>query len=110
MYAGSGVFTIFAFIIMHFGAGKFDDRWWNQIGLLLGVIGWMGFVDWEYRQINYVMFFIGYAMVTVAFPIGRIITLSMLSKVIGPAKAGSYMGWYLCIGAIARCLGPFWAI
>ena len=110
MYASSGVFTIVAFIFMHYCAGKVDDRWFNFIGLAMGVIGWMGFIDWEYRAINYVAFFIGYALVTMSFPIGRIITMGMLSKIIGPAKAGSYMGWYLCIGAIARCVGPFWAI
>jgi hypothetical protein len=45
-----------------------------------------------------------------AFPIVRIVTQSLLSKLIGPSKAGAYMGWYLCLGALAKCVGPFYAV
>jgi MFS family permease len=110
MYAGSGLFTIVAFILMHLTSGKIDDRVFCVIGLIIGIVGFVLMIDFEERVIWYPAFFVGYALISMSFPIGRIVTLSMLSKIIGPAKAGGYMGWYLCIGAIARCVGPYWAV
>ena len=95
---------------MHYSAGKIDDRIYNLIGLSLGVIGWLFLVDYQHRIISHACFFVGYGLVAMAFPIGRIVCITMLGKVIGPARAGGYFGWFLCIGAIARCAGPFWAI
>jgi len=60
--------------------------------------------------INHACFFIGYAFAAMAFNIIRVINITMLGKLIGPTQAGGYFGWFLCIGALARCAGPFWAI
>lgn len=110
VYAGSGVLSIFVFVAMHFTSGKIDDRWYNMIGLAFGIIGWLLLVDYNTRQISHACFFTGYALVAMAFPIVRIVSITMLGKVIGPRQAGGYFGWFLCIGAVARCAGPFWAI
>ena len=110
VYAGSGVLSIVIFVAMNFTSGKIDDRLYMIIGISFGIVGWMLLVDYESRVINHACFFIGYALVAMAFPIVRIIAITMLGKAIGPAKAGGYMGWFLFIGALARCAGPFWAI
>ena len=110
VYAGSGLLSILVFAAMHFTSGKIDDRYYNLIGLSFGVIGWLLLVDYQHRIISHACFFTGYALVAMAFPIVRIVSITMLGKVIGPRQAGGYFGWFLCIGAIARCAGPFWAV
>jgi MFS family permease len=87
-----------------------DNRIFAYIGLAVGVVGLVLMIDFEERVIWHPVWFLGYALVTVSMPLGRTSTVSMLSKIIGPTRAGGYMGWYLCIGSIARCVGPFWAV
>jgi len=55
-------------------------------------------------------FLLGFGLITVAFPLGRTVTLSIYSGVLGEIEQGFYMGLMLAIGAIPRAFGPFWAV
>jgi hypothetical protein len=48
--------------------------------------------------------------VTIAFPFGRGLCLSMVGKLLGDTPQGTWMGVMFALGAIARIAGPFWAV
>ena len=80
------------------------------ISSILGFVGYLVLIDYTPRIIEPYRFIIGFAIISVTFPFGRGVTLSLYSKLIGNHKAGMYMGWMLAIGAISRIIGPFWAV
>jgi len=51
-------------------------------------------------------FFIGFTLITMGVPVGRIVGLSVYSQLIGDFHPqGVYMGWMLAIGTIPRIIG-----
>jgi hypothetical protein len=59
-------------------------------------------------QISFTKFIIGYGLITVAFPFGRNVTLSVFSQILGPTPQGYWFGIMFAAGAIPRILGPSW--
>ena len=55
-------------------------------------------------------FSVGFSLVTIAFPFGRGLCLAMVGKLLGDRPQGAWMGIMLALGAIARIVGPFWAV
>jgi len=76
----------------------------------MGLIGYFLLIDFYPRVIEPARFIVGFCIISIAFPFGRGVTLSMFSKIIGKHKAGVYMGYMLAIGAISRIVGPFWSV
>jgi hypothetical protein len=76
----------------------------------MGFVGYILLIDYVPGVIEPVRFIIGFCIISVAFPLGRGVTLSMFSKIIGKHKAGVYMGYMLGVGAISRIIGPFWSV
>ena len=110
LFAGSGVISIITFAAIHLWGHVLKERTLLELGLLLGGVGWLLLIDYQRRHINLPMFFVGYVLISMSFPIGRNVVFTMLSKILGPCRAGGYMGWMLAVGAVARMLGPFWAV
>lgn len=110
LYGSSSIASIFAFIFLNKTSGKFDDRVLLYYSLFLGLLGWLLFVDWVPRQINILLFLIGYTLVGLAYPLNRCVIVNLLSNIIGPNPAGRYMGWIIATGGLARCVGPFLSI
>jgi len=76
----------------------------------MGLVGYTVLIDYKLRVIEPWRFILGFSIISVAFPFGRGVTLSMFSKLIGNHNPGYYMGLILAIGAISRIVGPFWAV
>jgi ceroid-lipofuscinosis MFS transporter 7 len=55
-------------------------------------------------------FILAFTLVTIAFPYGRGVCLAMVSKLLGDTPQGAWMGLTFAMGAMARILGPFWAV
>ena len=55
-------------------------------------------------------FLVAFTLVTMAFPFGRGICLSMVGKLLGDTPQGGWMGVMFALGSIARIAGPFWAV
>ena len=55
-------------------------------------------------------FFIGFTLITVAFPFGRTSVMGCFSKIMGPAPQGFCVGIMLAVGAVPRIIGPWWAL
>lgn len=55
-------------------------------------------------------FISAFTLVTIAFPFGRGVCLAMVGKLLGDAPQGAWMGVTFAMGAMARIIGPFWAV
>jgi len=93
------------------------DRTLLVASLLLAALGWVLMVPpsgWSTApaepDMSLPQFFAGFALVTVAFPFGRGLCLSMVGKLLGDTPQGTWMGVMFGLGAIARIAGPFWAV
>jgi len=110
VYGVSGLFSCLCFVFFHTTSGMFDNRRLAQGATALGVLGWVLMVDWQEREFNQVLFFLGFFLVRVSFIACRNVTMVILSNVIGPHSAGKYMGISLAVWGLARMVTPFLAI
>ena len=83
--------------------------------LVMAPLGWLLMVppssyDGAWPQMSVAQFLGGFGLVTVAFPFGRGVCLSMVGKLLGDRPQGTWMGITFALGALARIAGPFWAV
>ena len=86
-----------------------DDRTLLLISLAVGAVGWLVMIP-PVGGMGLAQFGLGFTLVTVAFPFGRGICLALVGKVLGDAPQGAWMGLMFAFGAVARVVGPFWAV
>lgn len=110
LFTGSGIVSILSFVLIHKWEKHTNDKALLLIGLSTGVIGYCMIIDYSFRHINIAQFIIGFTFISISFPVSRNMVFTIISKILGPNKAGCYMGWMLAVGAIARMAGPFWAV
>lgn len=110
LFACSGVLSIVTFMVLKVINNIVSDKVLVLVSSLLGLVGYLIMIDYSPRIIEPARFVIGFCLISIAFPFGRGITLSLFAKIIGKHKAGVYMGYMLAVGAISRCVGPFWAV
>ena len=110
LFAIAGILTLITFFVLKKINGIISDKTLVLASSLFGLIGFSLMIDYSPRKIEPIRYIIGFWFASIAFPFGRGVTLSMYAKIIGNNKAGVYMGSMLAVGAIARCIGPFWAV
>ena len=110
LFIGVGVLSLFTSATVGFLSRFFSDRSMLVLSLVLGLIGSVLLIDTKDDFLGLPRFLLGFGIITVAFPFGRNVTISIFSAVLGEVEQGFYMGLMLAIGAIPRALGPFWAI
>lgn len=110
LFACSGVLSIVTFMLLKQVNNLISDKVLVFISSFLGLAGYLIMIDYSPRIIEPARFIVGFCLISIAFPFGRGITLSLFAKIIGKHKAGVYMGYMLAVGAISRCVGPFWAV
>jgi ceroid-lipofuscinosis MFS transporter 7 len=110
LFACSGVLSLLTFIFLKRINELLSDKTFVMISSIMGLVGYFILIDFQPRIIEPVRFIIGFCIISVTFPLGRGVTLSMFSKIIGKHKAGVYMGYILAVGAISRIIGPFWSV
>jgi ceroid-lipofuscinosis MFS transporter 7 len=110
LFAASGVLSLITFLLLKRITAIMDDTTFVLISSIMGMVGYFLLIDFTPRVIEPVRFIIGFCIISVTFPLGRGVTLSMFSKIIGKHKAGVYMGYMLAVGAISRIIGPFWSV
>ena len=92
------------------------DRTLLSVSLVLALVGWLLMVPSEdfgvptTASTDLTQFGAAFTLVTVAFPFGRGICLAMVGKLLGDQPQGAWMGIMFALGAIARIVGPFWAV
>jgi len=110
LFAAAGVLSVLTFICLKYLNKYVSDFNLVLISSILGLVGFLIVIDYTPKIIEPARFIIGFCVISVTFPFGRGVTLSLFSKLIGDHKAGTYMGWMLAIGAISRIIGPFWSV
>jgi ceroid-lipofuscinosis MFS transporter 7 len=110
LFVAVGILSLLTSYIVGIMSRFFSDRTILISSILLGLLGSVVLIDSSERFLELDRFFIGFAIITVAFPMGRNVTISIYSAVLGNVEQGFYMGLMLAVGAIPRALGPFWAI
>jgi MFS family permease len=110
LFSASGVMSIVAFSLVHTLGGTIDNRKMLLAALFINAIGWILMIDFKYHTVNPYLLILGYILISVGFPVARNLVYIILTKVLGPKRAGIYMGGMLAVGAIARMIGPFWAV
>lgn len=92
------------------------DRALLVTSFVLALLGWVLMVPpdgWGVAGLppmGFVQFGLSFSLVTIAFPFGRGVCLSMVGKLLGNQPQGGWMGIMFALGAIARIAGPFWAV
>ena len=101
---------------------RVSDRVLLFASLAVGLVGWLAMVppgawgtddgqtDVASRPMSLSQFGLGFSLVTICFPFGRGLCLAMVGKLLGDQPQGFWMGLMLALGAIARIIGPFWAV
>lgn len=110
LFACAGVLSLITFIALKRINEILPDKTFVLISSVMGLIGYLLLIDYSPRIIEPARFIIGFCIISITFPLGRGVTLSMFSKIIGRNKAGVYMGYMLAVGAVSRIIGPFWSV
>ena len=125
LFTGAGVLNLVCAVIMSYmcsprggvqGAPqRVPDVVLLVASLCMAPIGWFFLVppssfSSAWPSMSVAQFLLGFSLVTVAFPFGRGVCLSMVGKLLGDRPQGTWMGITFAVGAIARIAGPFWAV
>ena len=110
LFVCSGVLSLITFMVLKRINDLLSDKTFVMISSCMGLVGYFILIDFSPRIIEPARFIVGFCIISITFPFGRGVTLSMFSKMIGKHKAGAYMGYMLAIGAISRIVGPFWSV
>ncbi|CAI2363709.1 unnamed protein product [Moneuplotes crassus] len=110
LFACSGFLSLLTFLALKKINTWTSDKNFVLISSIMGLVGYFLLLDFSPGIIEPARFVIGFCIISVTFPLGRGVTLSLFSKLIGKHKAGVYMGYMLAVGAISRIIGPFWSV
>jgi MFS transporter, ceroid-lipofuscinosis neuronal protein 7 len=87
-----------------------QDRDIVVLSLVTGVLGFCLLISTPQHQLSVPRFLAGFMAISIAFPLGRASVVSLYTKILPLAWQGSGQGAILAVGAVARVLGPFWAV
>uniref|UniRef100_A0A7S4RE02 Major facilitator superfamily (MFS) profile domain-containing protein n=2 Tax=Ditylum brightwellii TaxID=49249 RepID=A0A7S4RE02_9STRA len=127
LFVGAGILSLIASIVVKYASRVLDDRVMLFFSALIGFVGSVLLIDYPTATDDYTIdaeengnvkhnvvpipqFLIGFALITLAFPFGRNVTLGVYGNVLGPINQGRWMGLMLAVSAIPRALGPFAAV
>uniref|UniRef100_A0A6U4JKV3 Major facilitator superfamily (MFS) profile domain-containing protein n=1 Tax=Phaeomonas parva TaxID=124430 RepID=A0A6U4JKV3_9STRA len=127
LFVGAGLLSLLTSLCVKYLTRVFADSTLLVFSLVVGLAGCVLLVDVPVEEpvkgagygnrvhgdqpsLSLWRFLVGFALITVAFPFGRNVTLGVFSNVLGPGPQGLWMGVMLAVGAIPRTLGPFSAI
>ena len=78
--------------------------------LAIGLVGSLLLIDGHHVVLPLPQFYLGFALITIAFPFGRNVSLSIFSKILGPTEQGTWFGYMFAAGALPRIFGPSWSL
>ena len=105
LFVGVGVLSLFTSTAQTLLSRYCSDRLILINSILLGLVGSLILCDNPLVAGNFLpiwRFLLGFGLITVAFPLGRTVTLSIYSGLLGDIDQGYYMGLMLAVGAVPR--------
>lgn len=115
LFVGVGIVSLVTSVGVKYATRCVDDYKLLVTSLLVGLVGSFMLIDsppgWAGSQVLPIgRFFLGFTLITVAFPFGRNVSLSVFSKILGPTPQGEWFGWMFAAGAVPRIIGPSWSL
>ena len=114
LFVAVGVISLVTSIGIKYLARVVSDYNMLLISLVIGLIGSILLIDsppfTDQITLPLPRFFAGFALITVAFPFGRNVSLSVFSQLLGPTPQGQWFGYMFAAGAIPRIIGPSWSL
>jgi len=115
LFVGVGVVSLLTSVVVKYLSRVVSDYNLLIASLLVGLAGSIFLIDSlpaTEKPITLPLgrFFIGFTLITVAFPFGRNVSLSVFSKILGPTPQGAWFGWMFAAGALPRIIGPSWSL
>ena len=115
LFVGVGLVSLITSIVIKYLSNCVSDYTLLVSSLLIGLVGSLFLVDslpfsQPAVQLPLGRFFIGFTLVTIAFPFGRNVSLSVFSQILGPTPQGHWFGLMFAAGALPRIVGPSWSI
>jgi len=83
LFVGVGILSLLTSTAVGFISRRVSDRAMLVLSLLLGLVGSLVLIDGKNTHLSLPRFLVGFAIITVAFPFGRNVTISMYSLVLG---------------------------
>jgi hypothetical protein len=87
-----------------------QDRTIAATSLAIGFLGFVLLLSTPEKPLSVPRFLSGFVFISIAFPLGRASVVSLYTKILPAAWQGTGQGVILAVGALARILGPFWAV
>lgn len=110
LFTASGACALVSFFAVHVLLKRMTERAMTGWSLALGAVGYLLLVSTPDKPLSVGRFLSGFMVISVAFPIGRATTVSLYTKLLPLKDQGTGQGIILAVGAVARILGPFWAV
>jgi MFS transporter, ceroid-lipofuscinosis neuronal protein 7 len=110
LFTAAGVAALGAFGALALLSSVMEDRLLATWSLGIGALGFAMLVSTPDYSLGYSRFLAGFLVISIAFPLGRATVIALYTKILPQAWQGSGQGVILAVGAVARILGPFWAV
>lgn len=110
LFTAAGACALASFVAVHVLSKRMTDRALTAWSLVLGAMGYLVLLSTPEQPLSPLRFLNGFILISVAFPVGRATTLSLYTKLLPLKDQGTGQGIILAVGAVARILGPFWAV
>ena len=114
LFVGVGIISLITSFGIKYLSRVVSDFNMLLISLVIGLAGSLLLIDslpfTQAQTLPLDRFFLGFALITVAFPFGRNVSLAVFSQLLGPTPQGQWFGYMFAAGAIPRILGPSWSL
>mmetsp|Transcript_11099 Transcript_11099/g.22109 ORF Transcript_11099/g.22109 Transcript_11099/m.22109 type:complete len:490 (+) Transcript_11099:185-1654(+) len=116
LFVGVGVVSLLTSIVVKYLSRVVEDYKLLVASIVVGLIGSAFLIDSlpfggaPKITLPLSRFFVGFTLITVAFPFGRNVSLSVFSKILGPTPQGTWFGYMFAAGALPRIIGPSWSL
>lgn len=110
LFTVGGLASLLAFAALALLADAVSDRAVVGVSLAVGAAGFTLLLSTPARPLPVARFVAGFLTISVAFPLGRATVVALYTKLLPMAWQGAGQGVILAVGALARIVGPFWAV
>lgn len=108
LFTVAGLLSLLAFALLTPLSRWLSDRALTASSVLLGAVGFV--ILTSVNILPVARFLTGFALISVAFPMGRATTVGLYTKLLPMHAQGTGQGVLLAVGALARIVGPFCAV
>lgn len=110
LFTAGGIASLAAFVAVAVLGKTVPDRVLVTWSLVIGAAGFSLLLSTPEKPLGVPRFLAGFLTISVAFPLGRATVVALYTKILPLPWQGTGQGIILAVGAVARIVGPFWAV